>query len=339
MSKQMYLFQQKKLVNDTIKRYSKHNQTSLSKQVLDEIDQYCIENFGSRKYRHWLKFYTLVNNGEFKKGWLPSDYYYLEVLPYLNHHYKYIAQVKTLSARIIGNQYLPDKFYFINGQWYDVYYKKVDKNKISDFLTTSPLFYKLDDSNRGKGVYKLDSTNFHQMNFEKLGSGVLQEAVRQHSFFDQFNPDNVATIRMTTVLNELGEPSIKGSYLRIGRKKETHVQAHNSIRVSINKDGLLSKECMDADWIRYPSHPDSGASFEGKIIPHYQDAVTIIMGMHKQIPNFRIIGWDIAIDVNGEVKILEYNTNHPAIRYSEASDGPHYYSLIEEMNKKGEQNG
>ena len=64
------------------------------------------------------------------------------------------------------------------------------------------------------------------------------------------------------------------------------------------------------------------------------------MELHRSIPFVRSIGWDLIIDINDTVKVMEWNGYHNDIKFSEATQGPCFSDLgweklwKENLNKK-----
>ena len=49
--------------------------------------------------------------------------------------------------------------------------------------------------------------------------------------------------------------------------------------------------------------------------------------LHKKLPHITIIGWDMAICDDETTKVIEWNTGHCDIKFSEASTGPCFLGL------------
>ena len=58
----------------------------------------------------------------------------------------------------------------------------------------------------------------------------------------------------------------------------------------------------------FKKHPETGFILDGFKIPYYNEACRLIEKANKSIPE-RIVGWDIAIAVNGPV-LIEGNDNN-----------------------------
>src|SRR5699024_2098383 len=190
-------------------------------------------------------------------------------------------------------------------------------------------FLKLDNSNQGKGVYKLSKENFNLNEMLNKGNAVLQTPIKQSKFFDEILTGNVATLRILTYKDTSNEIRFAASFLRVGRKNEDIVRAETSIKVPIiDEHGTFNSFANgDSDWKKYYEHPDTGYKFEGNKIPYFKAAVKDCIDIHKKIPHVTIIAWDVSIDEYGETQIIEWTANHPGIKFTEACLGPSFKSL------------
>jgi hypothetical protein len=105
------------------------------------------------------------------------------------------------------------------------------------------------------------------------------------------------------------------------------------------KDGLISQFGYYANFKRITNHPDTNYPFANTYIPRFQDAVEICADLHKSIPHFPIIGWDVAVDRDENIKIIEWNAGmpHPALKSFEATIGPCFTGLNWEQLKRKDQ--
>ena len=143
-----------------------------------------------------------------------------------------------------------------------------------------------------------------------------------------FAKDSVATIRITTAYNHYGEVSVRACFLRFGSENDTHVQAKSCIRVPIDrKTGAFNDIGYTPEWIETLTHPTSELRFAGKAIPNFRGCIDTVKKMHKKVPYARCIGWDIAVDHEEKVQIIEWNAEHNDIRFSEATQGPCFVDL------------
>jgi len=310
----------------------------LSSKMKKNIDEYAREVFGSTAYAPSLYVYTVFNQ-KFKEGWIPDNYFGYVVAPTVNKGLGQVANMKTMSKKIIQTNKLPDKFYVVDRTMYDEDFNIIPNKMIEKklFTISNEYFLKLDYSNQGKGVFKISKSNFILDELLNKGDAVLQTPIIQSKFFDEIIEDNVATLRILTYKDNDNEIKFAASFLRLGRKDEDIVQAKSSVKVPIiDENGTLNAFAnADSNWRRYYEHPDTGYKFEGNKIPYFKNAVNDCVDIHKRIPHVSIIAWDVSITDDGETRIIEWNAKHPGIKFTEASIGPTFKNLgWENLHKK-----
>jgi len=174
--------------------------------------------------------------------------------------------------RKLSDEYAKEVHY-INGKFCTPRSKVIDPENVKEhiFKGYDKAVYKLENSKRGKGVFILDKNNFDPSIYQssEYGNGVFQKFIQQHPFFSEFANNSVATIRVTTVSDKLGNIYAKAAYIRFGRTKDTHIMSNSAVSVSIDigTGELYPKGYMN--WIEIDSHPDSNISFQQKTIPHF----------------------------------------------------------------------
>lgn len=303
----------------------------LSTQNKKLCTEYAQDIFGNKKYAPWLMTYCSYTN-EFKEGWIPDNYYGETVIPLLKGEYGKITDMSLVLGQIINDEYSSDIGYFINGLFLNTNSEVIEPNDIKELLfeKNDRIVYKLESSFQGKGILFFDKESFSLKKIRNLGNGVFQKFIRQHPFFDQFNKSAVGTIRLTTVLNNNAEVELRAGYFRFGRTGDTHVMSSRQMRIPIN----IEKGCL---WNKkvafYPSTkftdtlPDNNIDFAGLELPYFKNCVEEIKKMHSAIPYIRCIGWDLIVDDNNNLRIIELNGNHNGITLSEMVQGPCFKGL------------
>lgn len=307
---------------------------TLSSEQKNQCDKYARNVLGSRYFSPWLQAYTLIQ-GEFKEGWLPSNLYKTVAIPALSGDYAKIANLRTLEEFLFPKDSFPYILSYCNGVFYKFPSKVLNGHQVKEelFSNNDKVLFKLDESNSGKGIYIYDKDSFDIEEIKKINSnGVFQYFIDQHSFFNKFSSDSVSTLRVTTVSDKNGQVSPVGAYIRFGMGSDEYIKANNSMRVPLDmEDGSFEEYGYDYNYIPYPEHPDSKAEFAGQKIPHYQKCLDEVISLHKAIPFIRCIGWDIAIDDQGNPKIMEWNAKGNDIDFHEATQGPCFKGLFEEL--------
>jgi hypothetical protein len=224
----------------------------------------------------------------------------------------------------------PDVAYYANGLFI-----KPDDTPIAPDAVARELFagrdrlvFKIDNSRQGKGIFFFDRKSFDIGKIKALGSGVFQDVIVQHDALGCFAPRSVATLRLTTAVNDEGTVSVRACYLRLGRDADTHVQSNSHVRIPVDCfTGKLSENGYLTDWTLVQAHPDSKIRFAGVTVPSFDECVATVQALHQKVLFDRCVGWDLAIAVDGSVKVMECNAEHNDIKFSEATQGPCFADL------------
>jgi hypothetical protein len=296
--------------------------------LFKQCDEYAREMLGSSKYSPWLKAYA-VFAGTFKEGWIPDNYYGKVVVPRLEGGYGDISDYRSISRRLFQTELLPDLAYSVNGLLYTPALEPIKPSELKKYLfaENERIVYKLDGGLQGKGVFVYDSDSFPDESIA-FGNGAFQGYIAQHPFFDAFCSQSVSTIRITTVVDDESNVSCRAAYLRLPRSADTHVKSATAIKVAVNiNDGELDERGYLPSWVPITNHPDSGQSFARQIVPNFQECIDMCVALHGKVMLARLIGWDIIVDIKGDIAIMEWNGGHTDIKFSEAVNGPCFADL------------
>lgn len=125
----------------------------------------------------------------------------------------------------------------------------------------------------------------------------------------RFNSSSVNTLRMVTLLCADGKPKVVVGVLRIGRAGKTADNFHHYwITTTIDvENGIVNAPGIDREFKRYIVHPDSGEQIIGFNIPCWDKATELVRQAALVIPEVRYVGWDVAIDSDGNTQLIEGN--------------------------------
>ncbi|PHN94585.1 hypothetical protein CSC80_04355 [Maribacter sp. 6B07] len=324
------------------------NSNNIAKKILKNIEQekgklnaqqkriaqeYAIEVLGWKGFAPWIYVYTIMH-GEFKEGWLPDNYFGRIVIPEIQGDYGKISFLKPFANKLFNSNVCPDIAHYINGQWFSATYEPktpkeiTDIVKKNDFYNNGKIINKLDYSYQGLGIHIYDKANFDAVKVAKNGNGVVQPFINQHNFFNQFCKDAVATLRLTTVIDTNGKACLRAALIRFGRNKQTHVQSKDQILVAVDvATGQLSDIGYTSSFKSTNFHPDTNVTFKDKVIPFYDKGVALVLELQKKMPMIKLIGWDLVMDENNEVVIMEWNGYGAGVAFSEATQGPGFNDL------------
>ena len=303
------------------------NSSKLSATNKRRADQYATKVLGGREYAPWLYVYAAMA-GDFRDGWIPDNFFGAVVVPSVNKHLGYVTGLKTLSARILQSDAIPDIAYHVDRVFYGKDFSVITRDLLSDIAIQAGthVFVKADRSGQGKDIVKIASRDLRGVDFGEIGDCVIQSAVEQHEFFENIISGPIATLRITTVKNVLGVVEVRAAFLRLGRRGSDRI-GDTSVCVSV----VDSSGRLDAfgyyHWHRLEAHPDTGASFAGEYVPEYAKAVRTCVELHAQVPHLTVVGWDVTISKDSSIKVFEWNGGHCDIKFSEATVGPCFTGL------------
>jgi hypothetical protein len=280
-----------------------------------------VEVLGHKRFAPWLYVYTAVS-GRFKEGWMPENYYGSVVVPKLQGRYGRAADLRGLNAVMLRSDAFPDVLAYANGIFFDTAYRFVPPDAVKEhlFKEHERVVFKLDNSLQGRGIHFFTRESFSVEKVTRLGNGLFQRVIQPHRLFAKFAKRSVATLRITTVYKDSGEVSVRACHLRMGSGDETHVQSKTEIRVPINlESGSFHDIGYTAEYREIRVHPMSQAAFAGKVIPAFKACIRTVTELHQKAPYTRCIGWDVTVDEEEGVRLLEWNAEHNGIKFSEAT--------------------
>ena len=178
------------------------------------------------------------------------------------------------------------------------------------------------------GVTNLNGWTVEQL-FDKYGNNFqIQERLKQHERMNLLNATSVNTIRILTYRSEM-EILIIYSVVRIGRQGQVvDNQSAGGISAIIGEDGKLGKYAFGGYSDDKVEKTDSGTILEGFELPSYSKAIETVKRLHYQLPFFNLIGWDIAIDEEGDPVVIEWNAD-PGL--SQSAYGPGFGKYTERI--------
>lgn len=290
-------------------------------------------------YTKWKKLSPVIGLGAFRHHFLRTGKFDLDIVP-VNIYFTIVEQLlnnelhsaafadKALIDWVNGNENIPCIFLRnIHGVYYGANRSIIAPETI-DLSTIlegrEKVVVKLSiTSSRGRGVTMFSrkgdqfvdkngnvlSINYLNQNYSR--DFILQEFVVQHPFLHQLNPSSVNSIRLVTYRSVRDEKiHVIKSVLNVGAKGADVDNAHfGGTEIGISDRGYLRN---------YGIRPNSGelvsALGEPKLelssigtIPGYERACEVAKRMASKHFYSRILGFDAAIDVNGEPQVLEIN--------------------------------
>lgn len=283
---------------------------------------------------------------KFDSNYLPASYYSPIVEDTLNPiRFKYNLSHKGLSElfyrEIVKFPYSVLRSF--NGIYFDRLYRPLTPNEASKILLShlgEPLLYKPAlGTCQGKGIIILNDNNITDLaddiKLEKTNKlfddFIIQEFVPQSPATKEFNPTSLNCMRITT-LNLNGEISICSRAIKFGPKDslvDNIGTGKRGVAVGLTPNGTLMDFGFYGNGEKTSSH--NGIVFGGMKIPNFEGVINKAKELHSVNTGCKLIGWDLAVDSNGDVVLIEGNTVCPSISFEQMATGPIFGNRTEEV--------
>jgi hypothetical protein len=313
----------------SVLRSIESQQGPTDRKLLRLANEYSREVLGSAKYAPWMHVYAAIS-GAFKEGWIPDNYYGLVVDPLKSGVAAKVVILKSFTNRILNTEALPDIAYVIDDVYYDRAFKPIRETDLIELLFENDqrVFFKSDNSFQGRAIAIMTRADFPRAGRARLGDGVFQAPIKQHQVFAAISAGSTATLRITTARELDGRVAVRAAYLRVGRDGDEIVRCRSHVRVAIDiGTGAMSDIAYLHNWRRTDEHPDTRFHFAGNAIPCFNVAAELCRCLHASCPHLLCVGWDVCIDQDNQVQIMEWNARYNDIKFSEATVGPCFRGL------------
>lgn len=314
----------------------------LSKTQKREVNEYYRSLIG-RTVPLYCHEYFYSRTGYFTKEYIPNGFYNCELIPRANIHQlkgpysdknicDFLFPGENIVHSILKNMY---GYYYYEGRAVS------EEEAIELCQNLEKVIIKPSKEAEGRGVRlfsakngitDIDGMSVAQLFKEYKKNFMVQEWVKQHEDMAALNPSSVNTIRILSYRSGM-EVLIIYSVVRIGRKGAViDNQCAGGISTTISKDGCLGKEAFGGFSEDNIEKTDTGIVLEGYKLPSYDKAVEMVKRLHLKLPFFNLVGWDVAIQEDGEPVLIEFNTN-PGLSQSAIKSGMGEYTerIIREL--------
>lgn len=333
---------EKELISSVRKNSEKiKSDRQLTKAQEKDIKQYYRDLLGIDVPLDWHRYFY-KRNGIYSEKYIPTSLYYTSLIGRFNHFpFNEAYTDKNLIDVLIKDIKQPEVvlknirgYYYINGQTVD-YAEALDYCSNLYDVIIKPTF-----ASHGEGVKKFEvvqgKTNVDGLTIDQFLSNydknyIIQKVVKQHPEMNVLNSSSVNTVRIITYRSGM-DVLVPYSVVRIGRLGySVDNEMAGGISTKINTDGTLNKYAYGAPGNDMVEKTDSGVILDGYKIPSFAEAVEKVCKLHKGLPYFDLIGWDIAIDETGEPLLIEWNT-WPEL--SQSASGPAFGTYTNRILKE-----
>lgn len=292
----------------------------LSDSEKNEIDKFFLKNYGKKIPYEWHRLYKSYT-GKFDKKYFPEFLYIPNFEKKVNPAYyaKVFEDKEIVSFLCQGTniRYPHILCYCINGILLDNNYKIISFEELKKKLEGQKLFIKPRvDTSSGEGCQVIKIKNginiktnqkIEELLAEYQQNFLIQECLKNHKVLANLHPESINTFRvMTYVWN--GEVKCCPIILRIGQGRKNIDNAHaGGMFIGIKETGNLCREAYTEFQRRYLEHPDTKIKFEEYCIPQIRKIEEAAKKLHSKIVQVGIISWDLTLDENENVVMIEAN--------------------------------
>lgn len=197
------------------------------------------------------------------------------------------------------------------------------KNELT-IAKTKCVIKKTIDTSSGRDVLIFNPEKMElEAELAKFGNDwIIQELIQQHPDLQALNDTSLNTFRvMTYICNE--EICVCPVALRMGRAGADRDNIHyGGISIGVNADGTLRKYAFAEYGERLAEHPDSKVCFEGYKIYGADDLIRNTAKLcHERMPWLGILSWDLSVDSEGQIVLIEVNTTGQSAWFCQMVNG------------------
>lgn len=322
----------------TLKKYVRHmpKLTSEQKKAVREFwKPYCRIDYD------WIRYYTGIT-GKFDPRYIPNDLQYTKIDQYFNNRkLGYGFNDKNFYSLIFPDIKQPKTVVRkIGGLLFDEDYRQIDITKAESLLAMRPevIVKPSQESGSGRDIKfydtKVDIEELKNVLCDKSEKNLItQDIVRQHYDLGKMHPKSLNTVRIYTLMLDDGVHILSAS-LKMGANysRIDNVSANSGIIAGVKENGELMEYayydmCSGKTTDRHPG----GMLLSEIKVPEFAKMIETVKRLAQYAGNFRMIGWDMSVDEDGEIIMIEANMRKGAIGPIQCLHGPFFGELTERV--------
>lgn len=214
-----------------------------------------------------------------------------------------------LDKSELYNHYGP----FISRQFLDL--KTANTDDLEKFIRKHKcVMFKVVDGNSGDGITKFDYDENQEVDFASLYDKLIEnkqflieEYFVQHSKMAELSPSSVNTIRMVTFIDDHKVPHLITSALKIGVGGYIDNIGQGGLYTILSYEGVVVVPFINKQGDHVVVHPITKMDLIGFKVPNFKHIKDQILKVSMVLPKTRYVGWDISINQNGDLEIIEGN--------------------------------
>lgn len=310
-------------------------------KALTSAEKSAIRKF-FHKYGVWFpgtKWHRLYSGlyGTFSAEFIPNNLFYGSIERALNREDYGVLQDKNLLDRVFHSIERPKIVVSnINGFFYHGDTLVTKAGALEILAKYDRLFIKPSlDSGGGKNVRVLDREAIvDTAGLEKIIDSyrkdfLIQEPLRQSPEMSALNATSINTLRLITYLRPSGAVVLSQNVRIGGEGSQIDNIESGGTSVVILPNGKLNNYGINKRNQRIEL-VINGKPMEEFQIPNYEGARDTALRLHAQIPYFKIVSWDLALNEENQPVLIEFNVIDQGIN-QQAMVGPLFGKYADEI--------
>lgn len=307
----------------------------LTKEQKKEVQDFYVPLIGKKIDVHCHEYFY-SRTGVFNKEYVPVNFYHCEIVPRAN--VRYVGSVlndKNMCDMLFpGENVVHTILKNMNGYYYYEGRPVSEEEAVSLCKNLEEVMIKPSLKSKGKGislfsakdgVTNIENKTIGQLFKEYEKDFLIQVWVRQHKDMAALNPSSVNTLRILSYRSGM-EVLIIYCVVRIGRSGQViDNQSAGGMSTTLTEDGKLGKYAFGGYLEDNIEKTDTGIVLDGYQVPSFDKAIAMVKRLHLQLPFLDIVGWDVAIQEDGEPVLIEFNVN-PGLSESAFKSGMGKYT-------------
>lgn len=308
------------------------------------------KRYGIRIKKSWAKRNYMLTHS-LDPRYVPNDVLYRRIIPYFNNiEFSRPLQDKNLHGLLFPGFKRPETVIRrVDRFFYDDDFSILSAQEALDRCSQpgSYIIKPSRDSDGGQDICFYEYPPIKDVSallkpYENIDF-IVQKTVRQHPDLAAFNPSSLNTIRVITMVWR-GEPYLLSAILRIGQTgSRVDNVSKGGYQAVIRPDGTLEKLAYtrSAGNTSFVEKTDRGIVFDGFHIPCWEKVVSQVKALAIRLPHLKYVGWDLAVDEQGDVVLVEFNSGFVQ---NQENCGPAFGDMTDEVlgeifqNRKGTPN-
>lgn len=336
---------------------------NLDQKQVDKLarswDTRYLDDFNCKINRRQIGVYAVLSG--FREGqFIPEDIYYNKIEPVLNNRlYSLSYADKNFYERLLPKYrdiFPTTLLRRIRGLYLDRDYNQINESVALDKISgwEGAFIAKPSVETSGgqniiglaiqDGKASIAGTSFEISDLlsyldSTLGDNfIIQEHIRQCSWYEQFNPSSLNTVRLMTYRSfSTGFTHPISAVVRFGQAESlVDNQASGGMTCGINLKGFLNTHTLDkygrkrTDW-------NWLTALGNTAVPGYQDMCCLAVDIAPYFPYHNLIGFDFCVAADGKVQLIEVNLKNLEINFLQMNNGPlfgeHTAEIVEYCSK------